>query len=262
MPEVSPGESSAFARQVTAHREKRGWSKAQLASRMGFDASYISHVENGGKPPTMAFTSRCDDVFGLPGTFAELYKAAELGFSGSAVVAEIERDAVRLTVYELRAVPGLLQTQAYMAAQLATGLPPDAAEREAKVRTERQQVLGSLLSAWFLLDEAALRRGHGGKEVMRDQLAHLEHIATLPNVTLQVLPFSADSQPGGDAPITIVEYRDKPAIWLTEAGGSGILSEEQAQVAQAAHVVNLIRAVSLSPRDSPGFIRTIKETYE
>ncbi|HEX4834598.1 MAG TPA: helix-turn-helix transcriptional regulator [Trebonia sp.] len=264
MPEVTPRQLTVFAQQVTAWREKRNWSKAQLASRLGFDASYVSHVENGTKPPTRAFAERCDseDAFGLPGTFVALHKGVELGAQDSAIVAEVEAEAVRLTIYELRAVPGLLQTPAYMAAQLATSLAPDAAEHEVKVRTERQQVLGQLASAWFLLDEAALRRGHGGKEVMRDQLAHLEVVAARPNITLQVLPFGAESQPGGDAPITIVEYADKPTVWLTEGGVSGILSGEHGEVAQAAHVVNLIRAASLSPRDSINFIRTIKETYE
>jgi hypothetical protein len=97
---------------------------------------------------------------------------------------------------------------------------------------------------------------------MRDQLARLEEVAALPNVTLQVLPFGAESQPGGDAPITIVEYADKPTVWLTEGGVAGILSEERTEVAQAAHVVNLVRAASLSPRDSTTFLRKIRETYE
>ena len=46
MPEVMNSALATFAGQVTAHREQRKWSKAQLATRMGFDASYIAHVEN------------------------------------------------------------------------------------------------------------------------------------------------------------------------------------------------------------------------
>ena len=95
MTEVSPPQPSAFARQVTAHREKRNWSKSQLATRLGFDSSYVSHIEIGSRPPTMAFAERCDssDAFDLPGTFAELCLASGFGQPTSAVVADVERDA-------------------------------------------------------------------------------------------------------------------------------------------------------------------------
>ena len=56
MPEVVNSALATFAGQVTAHREQRKWSKAQLATRMGFDASYIAHVENMTKPPQMTST--------------------------------------------------------------------------------------------------------------------------------------------------------------------------------------------------------------
>ena len=43
-------------------------------------------------------------------------------------------------------------------------------------------------AAWFLVDEAALRRCVGLPDVMAGQLAHLGGVARLPNVTIQVVP--------------------------------------------------------------------------
>ena len=73
-------------------------------------------------------------------------------------------------------------------------------EREgfARMRATRQQRLTSedplILRA--VITEAVLRREVGGPDVMRDQARWLVEVATLPNVTVQVLPFSAGAHPG------------------------------------------------------------------
>ena len=61
------------------------------------------------------------------------------------------------------------------------------------VRIARQAVLyqDHPLELWAVLDEAVLRRGVGGPEVMAGQLRALERAAALPQIRLQVLPFSA-----------------------------------------------------------------------
>jgi hypothetical protein len=156
-------------------------------------------------------------------------------------------------------VDGLLQTEDYARAQLSIGLPPERVENEVKVRMARQQILGGLLYGWFIIDESVLHRGRGGSEVMREQLAHLEAVAAMPNITIQVLPFSDDSHPGGDAPITVVEYRDRPAVWFTDGRTSGKISVDFVEVMQATLVLNQLRAVALPPRASIEVIRKARE---
>jgi Domain of unknown function (DUF5753) len=205
----------------------------------------------------MAFAERCDspDAFDLPGTFVELCLASGFGQPTSAVVADVERDAAGLTAWDMLRITGLLQTEDYARAQLSIGLPPDRVESEVKVRMARQQILGGLVYGWFIIDEAALHRGRGGPEVMRGQLAHLEEVAAMPNITIQVLPFSDDSHPGGDGPITVLEYRDKPAVWLTDGRTSGKISVDFVEVMQATLALNQLRAAALSPRESVDFIK-------
>jgi hypothetical protein len=60
------------------------------------------------------------------------------------------------------------------------------------LRLTRQQLLTrpEPPRLWVVLDETVLRRRVGGRDVMRGQLSRLIEAASLPNVTLQVLPFA------------------------------------------------------------------------
>lgn len=70
----------------------------------------------------------------------------------------------------------------------------DVAEAVA-ARMERQRVLyeGDRRFA-FLIEESVLRTGIGGAEVMAGQLGHLVSIASLPNVSLGVVPMLPDRE--------------------------------------------------------------------
>jgi peptide deformylase len=54
--------ADAFAAELTRWREERGLSKRQLAGRMGFDPSYVSHVERRRHRPTEDFARRAEAV--------------------------------------------------------------------------------------------------------------------------------------------------------------------------------------------------------
>jgi transcriptional regulator with XRE-family HTH domain len=54
--------AKAFAAEVARWREVRGMSKRALALAMGFDPSYVSHVESGRHKPTEEFARQADKV--------------------------------------------------------------------------------------------------------------------------------------------------------------------------------------------------------
>ncbi|WP_328953039.1 helix-turn-helix transcriptional regulator [Kitasatospora purpeofusca] len=58
--EVVDPMAEAFAAEVAHWREVRGLSKRALARQMGFDPSYVSHVESGRHKPTEDFARRAD----------------------------------------------------------------------------------------------------------------------------------------------------------------------------------------------------------
>ncbi|MBM9509545.1 helix-turn-helix domain-containing protein [Actinacidiphila acididurans] len=113
----------------------------------------------------------------------------------------LETGASRARSMENSVVPGLLQTPAYAEA-LTRDVMPQLSRREVdalvRVRIARQAVLHQdpPLELEAVLDEAVLRRSVGGPEVMAGQLRALEEAAKLPQVRLQVLPFTAGGHMG------------------------------------------------------------------
>ncbi|MEV0607607.1 peptide deformylase [Polymorphospora rubra] len=66
---ISPIERAAdtFAVELSRWRVDRGMTKKQLAARMGFDPSYVSHVEGRRHRPTEDFARRAEAVLGAGG---------------------------------------------------------------------------------------------------------------------------------------------------------------------------------------------------
>src|SRR5687767_173130 len=66
---VSPVEraAEAFASELARWRVDRGMTKKQLAARMGFDPSYISHIEGRRHRPTEEFARRAEAVLSARG---------------------------------------------------------------------------------------------------------------------------------------------------------------------------------------------------
>ncbi|MGW2395632.1 helix-turn-helix domain-containing protein [Kitasatospora sp. NPDC001664] len=60
--DVADPTAEAFCAEVAHWREVRGLSKRALAREMGFDPSYVSHVESGRHKPTEDFARRADEV--------------------------------------------------------------------------------------------------------------------------------------------------------------------------------------------------------
>ena len=87
---------------------------------------------------------------------------------------------------------------------------PEEVDRRVALRMTRQQVLSrpSPPRLWAVIDEAALRRPVGGRDVMRGQLERLIEASKLPNVTLQVLPFSVGSHSAEAGAFTILRFPD------------------------------------------------------
>jgi transcriptional regulator with XRE-family HTH domain len=107
----------------------------------------------------------------------------------------LEDEVVREDHYACMYVPGLLQTRAYAEA-VHRASEVQCPEREVQhmvdIRMKRQELLDrdDPPRIWCVIDEAALRRQVGGREVMREQLGHLLALTERPHVTVQVLPFS------------------------------------------------------------------------
>ena len=211
---------SPFADELKAAREQRGWSQADLADQIPYSLSTISMVEALHRVPTRDLAVHLDKAFGTPGTFARLEgRLRDLPFPASfRPFAAYEAEATALYVFEHSLVPGLLQTPGYARAVLATR--PNTAEDEidnlVTARLARQDVLTledpppPLL--WALIDEGVLYRQVAAAEVMRDQLVHLAGMSRRPNITIQVVPYSAGGHTGLLGAFVIADLDSSPGI--------------------------------------------------
>jgi len=109
----------------------------------------------------------------------------------------LEEAVSALSWYESELVPGLLQTEDYARTVIQADKPDvddDQIERRVHVRMARQALPTRATApptADVILNEAILRRPVGGPQIMAAQLERLADSASLPNVSVRVLPFSA-----------------------------------------------------------------------
>ncbi|MER5821465.1 helix-turn-helix transcriptional regulator [Streptomyces mirabilis] len=126
----------------------------------------------------------------------------------------LEAIAAELHEYQSEFVPGLLQTEGYVRAihsALYERLPEGEVRNRTSVRLTRQEILTRRdhpLKLTAIVNEAVLRRVVGSPELMREQLSHMVQAGQLPNVTLQVVPFSAGSHPCMGGPYIVLKFPD------------------------------------------------------
>ena len=188
-----------FGQQVRRARRAAGWTLGEFGQRIGYDPGQISRIENGKRPPTELFARMCDRAFpDREEWFSEFYAESRTWIATPPWFRswiEHEQRAAVLRIWQLGVLSGLLQTEDYARAILTVnpGVTEDEVSARLGARLARQTILtrDDPLTAWFLVDEAALRRCVGSPEAMAGQLAHLAGVVRLPNVTIQVVPSTA-----------------------------------------------------------------------
>lgn len=169
---------------------------------------------------------------------------------------DLEAVATLIRIYEGQYVPGLLQTEDYMRAVIRGGHldeEEEEVERRVALRQRRQELVrpgGPRL--WAVVDEAALRRPVGGVEVMRAQIERLIEAAELPNVILQVLPFSVGAHPAMVGAFSILRFEEgelPDVVYLEHLTNAWYLDRRE-DVEQYLHVMNAICVTAAAPDQS------------
>jgi transcriptional regulator with XRE-family HTH domain len=185
----------------------------------------------------------------------------------SAAVADLEAQADSFAHFSALLVPGLLQTEAY-SREVLSAIRRDATPdlRRLSLRMHRQAMLAAqkLPPYQVVLDEAVLRRVFGGRQIMHAQLGHLVDAAALPNVTLQVLPFTAGAHPGLDGDFTIYMYdsiSDPDVVYLETAVGEAYV-EDPGQTKLYRWIFDQLRELALDPEESIRVLKAVRDQLQ
>ena len=239
-----------------------------VAEKLACSASKISRIETGHVGVTPKDTRELLKLYGVdPDQLEALVQlsreARKKGwwhaynevFTGAFVGLEAETSSLR--AYQALLIPGLLQTEDYMRGVIHAARPDatDAqVEKRVKARLARQRLLTDPDPPryWAVIDEAVLCRAVGGPEVMHNQLNWLRNRATLPHVTIQVLPFQAGAHAGMEGPFLILGFPEQadPDVVYVDNTTAGIYLEEPAEILRYTLMFDHLRAAALAPDDT------------
>jgi hypothetical protein len=171
-----------------------------------------------------------------------------------AVYVGLEEAAQLIRIYEIQFVPGLLQTPDYARAviqQGSPGLDPDEVERRLQLRLGRQRLLGrdSPPRLWAIVDEAALRRPMGGRDIHAAQIERLIDVIGAANITLQVMPFKYGGHAAESGSFTLMRFpeTDLPDIVYMEYLTGAHYVEKPDEVERYAAVMERLSVAATSP---------------
>jgi transcriptional regulator with XRE-family HTH domain len=253
----------------------------QAGAHLERSESWVSRVESGESGIRLGELRALMDVYGVTEEAART-EMEELARGGrqrgwwsqyrSALSAEyaayigFEESASRLLVYESLVVHGLLQTENYARAVIRASSPTateETIERRVQVRLKRQELLArepAPLEMWVVLDEAVLRRVIGGDiDAHLAQLGRLLHVARMPTIRIQVIPFRDASNPGATSGFTILEYPGgADRIAYIEGLTSDVYEEGDAAERLTLGHENL-RAAALSETSTIALIKRVRD---
>ncbi|WP_217146408.1 helix-turn-helix transcriptional regulator [Streptomyces sp. AC627_RSS907] len=249
-------------------REKAGLSQEDLGGRLFVSGSFIGQLESGTRRMQPEYARLLDEALGTEDFFQRNCAASAKSKYPEhfAEAAEAEATAKEIREYAPLLIPGLLQTPAYTRAVCRAYQPtaPDAViEALVAARMDRTRLLddptGPLL--WVVLDEAALRRVTGGREVMAEALGHIVGLVRQSRIIVQVLPFDAGAHAAMEGAIKLMDFEGAPSLAYFEGVGTGRLEDDPATVRYQRQTFDLLSACALSPQNSLALVETMAHDY-
>jgi transcriptional regulator with XRE-family HTH domain len=261
-------------------REASGKSLSEVAAYLECSAAKISRVETGRLLARIPDVRNMLDLYAVSDTErAELLdlvrESREKGWWQSyadildetyAQFLGLEHSAAQMWQYEEYLVPSLLQTRDYAYAITANRLdiPEPYAERNVQLRMARQDAVlrrSDPPVMHFVLDESVLHRVAAfGPTTGRAQLEHFGEFAERPNVTLQVVPFSAGVT--CHVSFLIFSFADPadPRVVCQDGLSEISLDSRVKAIGEFATNFDVVRSIALDADDSAALIRKMAGT--
>jgi transcriptional regulator with XRE-family HTH domain len=262
-------------------REAAGLTLEQVAATMDWSVSKIVRIESG------AVRVSTNDLKALLGAyrvsdddrveeFLAMGKAARdrpwwrRDYSGIAPkryleYVEFEQAASATWHFQPFYVPGILQTRDYardIIWRLTTDMTDEQMSDLLKFRLERQQLLDSAEppSLSYVLDESVVRRQVGDESVMAGQLSRLIELSGRPNISLQILLFSAGPVEGTQTPFVIHHFpdpADHDVVYLEGTQRDTRVADDPREIERYHQIFHTLQSAALSVHESARFLKDV-----
>lgn len=279
MPEVH---SPALSRRelgavLRALRAKQGLTVEQVAEHLLCSPSKVSRMETGQGATPRDVRDLCDlyevtdpaerdrlMTLAKEGKRPARWQRYDLAY---ARYAELEEEALSIRAFQSSVVNGLLHTADYARASHEGAMPkldPDQIELQIEAKLARQRILtrDDPPSFAVVLDEAALHRLVGGRQIMAAQLAKILQTAILPNVVVQILPYEAGFHPAVESNFTILELPNPaPGVVFVEGLIGSTYLDRPDELKKYHDIFERLQSIALNPKDSSDLITSLSAAY-
>jgi transcriptional regulator with XRE-family HTH domain len=261
-------------------REDAHLTQREAAGALDWSLSKLIRIEAGAQGLSVTDLKALFDLYGMTDEqLVTTLKAAARGSRGQSwwssyrdVVSPQfarylghESAASSFRIFHPLLVPGLLHTDAYAAALLGAHPEPERAHRIVELRMERQDRLFTRkdLQFAFVLDEEALHRWVGGARVMQQQLQHLLDMSERPNVSVQIVPFSAGAHPGLRGPFIFLrlDQTDEDLLFLESVSGDQLIRDDPEQIARYTAHFERLRELALPDEQGNALIKGLIDRF-
>ncbi|MER7399545.1 helix-turn-helix transcriptional regulator [Streptomyces sp. NPDC000151] len=252
--------------QIKLWRGHAGVTREQLCEASDYAYESVKSMEQGRRRPTVKLLQAADEMCEAHGLLlaARDYLKPEPYPTRSHEYMALEAEAIALHWYEPLLIPGLLQTEEYARALIGGHCPPlddETVDERVAARLRRQEALTrrpNVVYA-FVVYEAALRTGVGGREGMRRQLESLLKLGELRNVSIQVLPAGRCAGLSLAGNLVLLETAGHEHYAFAEGQQTSVLHGDADKVSVLRQVHGMIRTEALGIEESAAFIRKVAE---
>lgn len=270
-----------LARRLGELRVARGYTANQVCDKLSWGRGKVGRFEaNVWKRPELSDIRDLLRLYDVPeperDELAELASVArdrawwrEYGdvFADSEYPG-FEADARRISLYMPLILPGLLQTPAYIEAQMRVGSQPTPWRRRAReARLRRQEILhrddGTAPELVAVITEASLLYRWGVCDERREQVAYLADVSRRPGVELRLLRYSDGLHPGMSSLISIFDFPgDEPAMVFLENDVAIQEVSDGKQVDAYVRTFERIREAALDADATTEYLKQLVTTME
>lgn len=280
MAEVTPVQRVILGGELRRLRERALLTGQHLKDQLGWSTSKTSRIENAHISISRTDLELLLELYGASSVEREriisLYNRGSVqawwraySTPGDVFLQYLDFEAVADTIdaWEIRVVPGLLQTEDYARCLLSAwraidaDLTARAIEERLLVRMRRQGRLTSErpMSLNVVIDESVLLRRIGDEVVMRNQLLKLVQASELPNVSIRVLPLDAMRQimEGHFLLLTlsVATGIEERLLYLDLSGSMDQIATDEVRIHEFQRMLDEITANSLSFERSRDLIK-------